>query len=327
MPKLSNPSSAPNGDAAPSAGVVIRTAHATEIDACVPFLLSNNHVPAPEALVRQFREFAAVRALRLDRLIVAQIGDRIVWYVLPIPNPGRTTMFMLPGAPPADDAVAAADLVIAAASEASRADGIHLAQVLLDPSDNSNRALLVRHGFADLAELIYLQANLYRPIPMPDLPEGFSLHRYSPMTHALFAEAIVQTYRDSLDCPGLAGLRGIDDIILGHQASGEFDPNTWFVLAEKESPAGVLLLSSVTGHDATELVYIGLAAPARRRGLGRWLVLLAEHITQSKGNRRLTLAVDSKNMPALKLYYTHGFARIAAKLAMIKDLRIGRQGG
>jgi ribosomal protein S18 acetylase RimI-like enzyme len=39
------------------------------------------------------------------------------------------------------------------------------------------------------------------------------------------------------------------------------------------------------------------------------------------GRARFTLAVDSINVPALKLYYRHGFNRIGSKLALMRDLR------
>jgi ribosomal protein S18 acetylase RimI-like enzyme len=35
----------------------------------------------------------------------------------------------------------------------------------------------------------------------------------------------------------------------------------------------------------------------------------------------LSLAVDSKNAPALKLYHRHGLSRICTRLALIRDLR------
>ena len=35
---------------------------------------------------------------------------------------------------------------------------------------------------------------------------------------------------------------------------------------------------------------------------------------------RLSLAVDSNNAPALKLYYRHGLQRVASKLAMMRVL-------
>jgi hypothetical protein len=38
----------------------------------------------------------------------------------------------------------------------------------------------------------------------------------------------------------------------------------------------------------------------------------------------LTLAVDSRNAPALKLYFRHGMHRVASKVAMMRELRKGK---
>jgi ribosomal protein S18 acetylase RimI-like enzyme len=51
----------------------------------------------------------------------------------------------------------------------------------------------------------------------------------------------------------------------------------------------------------------------------------AMHLTVTDHRRSLTLAVDSKNEPALRLYFRHGMQRIAARVAMIRDLRSCKQ--
>lgn len=35
----------------------------------------------------------------------------------------------------------------------------------------------------------------------------------------------------------------------------------------------------------------------------------------------LSLAVDSRNEPALRLYFRHGFERIGSRIALVRDLR------
>ena len=44
-------------------------------------------------------------------------------------------------------------------------------------------------------------------------------------------------------------------------------------------------------------------------------------VTAARRHERLCLAVDSTNIPALKLYYRHGMQRVASKLALLRDLR------
>jgi ribosomal protein S18 acetylase RimI-like enzyme len=47
----------------------------------------------------------------------------------------------------------------------------------------------------------------------------------------------------------------------------------------------------------------------------------AAAVVARRGMSRLYLAVDSRNVPALKLYYRHGMQRASSKVAMLKDLR------
>jgi ribosomal-protein-alanine N-acetyltransferase len=70
-----------------------------------------------------------------------------------------------------------------------------------------------------------------------------------------------------------------------------------------------------------ELVYIGLSTHVRRRGLGKILVQTALSQAAEEGRQRLTLAVDSRNVPALHLYFRHGFQKVGEKTAFIRDLR------
>jgi hypothetical protein len=116
-------------------------------------------------------------------------------------------------------------------------------------------------------------------------------------------------------------MRDMEDVIVGHKATGEFDPSLWQILCEGDEPRGVLLLSRMPSSDVMELVYLGLSPQGRGRGWSDLLMRQAMYHVASERRRRLTLAVDSINTPALKLYYRHGMQRIASKIAMIRDLR------
>jgi ribosomal protein S18 acetylase RimI-like enzyme len=149
---------------------------------------------------------------------------------------------------------------------------------------------------------------------------------YTPETHSLFANGILASYQQSLDCPGLNGVRRIEDIVAGHKAGGEFDPRHWYVLvdrnqaSENTAPLGVLMLSKLPRGDSAELVYLGLAPEARGKSLGDWMMRRAFTTAASMGVARLSLAVDSINSPALKLYYRFGMARMGSKVAMMRTL-------
>jgi ribosomal protein S18 acetylase RimI-like enzyme len=55
--------------------------------------------------------------------------------------------------------------------------------------------------------------------------------------------------------------------------------------------------------------------------LGDLLMRLAMHLSARDGKSELTLAVDSRNVPAMKLYFRHGMKRVGSRTAMIQDLR------
>src|SRR4029453_18056559 len=131
----------------------------------------------------------------------------------------------------------------------------------------------------------------------PAAPPGMEVVTYSPATHALFSRTIAETYRHSLDCPALNGLRDMEDVLAGHKASGEFFPDLWFLCRERGAagadiapePRGVLLLSPMAQGDAVELVYLGLTPAGRGRGLGEWLMRHALASVAAAGRRRLSL--------------------------------------
>jgi ribosomal protein S18 acetylase RimI-like enzyme len=69
-----------------------------------------------------------------------------------------------------------------------------------------------------------------------------------------------------------------------------------------------------------ELVYLGLAPPVRGLGIGNYLMTLALDRVRRRNCVGLTLAVDSRNTPALHLYHRHGMQRLMTKVALMRNL-------
>lgn len=239
--------------------------------------------------------------------------------MLPILNPGRT-LLLLTSQEVGSPNLPAARLVEEICRHFS-GQGVQLTQVLLESQSHQARQFFTSMGFKDIAELIYLQGQVPRNTAAPAMPEHMRWLEYSPATHAIFADAIAKTYRDSLDCPDLSGLREIDDVIAGHQATGEFDPTGWQLLMQGDRAMGVVLMSRIPQSDAMELVYLGLPPEARGKGLGIFLMKQVFFLIVCNQRRKLSLAVDSKNRPALKLYFRFGMRQVATRWAMIRDLR------
>jgi ribosomal protein S18 acetylase RimI-like enzyme len=60
--------------------------------------------------------------------------------------------------------------------------------------------------------------------------------------------------------------------------------------------------------EAWELTYLGVVPEARRRGFGISMTRHAQWLARVAGARRMTLAVDAANEPAIAVYSAAGFA-------------------
>ena len=268
------PPSAPD-DAPPAAdatAVVYRPARREEISLALRVVLGSHGHPADDAQVVDFMQFALRRGFSLaDLWLAVRTADgTVAWAVLPVVSPGRTLLMLGPSDPPhrrGSDSVAIAETLIERVCAHFAGRGVQLAQVLLDPSDAVSRRLYESRGFGRVAELLYLQGSPRRKTAAPALPPRFALLPYRPEIHAPFVAAIAETYQHSLDCPSLNGLREMEDVLAGHKASGEFEPDLWLMLCEQGSDAGagdptasvargVLLLSLMQPGDTLELVYL-----------------------------------------------------------------------
>ena len=293
-----------------------------EIDDALRLILATDAKVAGDEQVLDFLNFAMHRGMDLNQIRVAEQEGRIVWAVLPVVSPGRTMLLLSPprASRPLSDTVA--PQLIGHVVEQFAAAGVHLAQVLMDPRDASAIALYQACGFEHLAELIYLH-RMIRTANYPVLPEGMRWTFYSPQSHRRFAQAIGASYVGSLDCPALNGRRDMEDVIAGHKAAGEFDPRLWHLLCAEghDQPLGVLLLARSARSDAMELVYLGITPAARGQGLGELMMRQALAVAAASGCELLSLAVDARNAPALKLYYRSGMSRVCTRVALLRDLR------
>jgi GNAT superfamily N-acetyltransferase len=305
------------GDASAERPVTCRRAREADIRPALRLVLGCDD----EMQINEFLQFAGERKIDPASLWVAEQDGRIVWSVLPVVSPGRTVLLLSAhGAVSARHKQAAVALIQQVCAHCVEM-GVHLAQTLLDPHERATRGAYESCGFSLMAELDYLQA-IVRQAAEPTLPPTMRWTNYSPAEHPRFAQTVMETYDGSLDCPALNGMRSVEDILKGHQATGDFNPDLWFLLEENGRPRGTLLLSPTPRSDSIELVYLGLPSDVRGRGLGDLLMRQALWATMRSGRSRLTLAVDAGNPPALNLYYRHGMQRICGKVAMMKDLRI-----
>lgn len=270
---------------------------------------ARSHVPA-------FCEYLAQGAVQWEGL---RCGRRSaptgLFFALLLP--GRTAIVMIPT--PGDHGIVPERQFAVARAGLDRLAGhnLHFAQALLELDAPGKRALLERAGFALLAPLIYLERDVAFPWVDPPAAGTAEWVRYGARTHAEFAAVVLATYEDSLDCPELTGLRPIDDILAAHQASGQFDPALWELARIDGQSAGCILVSRVTHAPILEIVYMGVIAGCRRRGVGELLLRRALEQCRAVGAQRLTVVVDNRNEPAKRLYTRFGFAPLTQRDAYL----------
>lgn len=289
----------------------------------IALLLTGSPRPADEAVDRML-DYAREAGLSLENLWLAWRGDRPQGAVLLLPSAGRTAIALL--SPLQGVHAELAGRLVREACAAADRQRVRLVQALLDPWLGPERQVLERAGFKMIADLHYMERKpargerLAARVQPLALEPGQEVTRWSPQERPLFARAILASYEQTLDCPGLVGLRDIDDIIDGHMASGVFDPSLWMVVHRRGEPAGVMLLAPLPQRDALELVYLGLAPGARGRGLARRMLEHGLSLGAERERPAMLLAVDEINAPARKLYDSLGFVVTARKLALILAL-------
>lgn len=213
-------------------------------------------------------------------------------------------------------------------------DQVGMAQALLSLDQELERDALERAGFEKLAMLTYMQRRLpataapRSTAPADgehqgriDWPANVRLLRYTPRRRPLFLAALQASYEQTLDCPALYGRRNTDDVLRGHMATGEFDPDLWVLMLVDDEPGGIMLLNRVPSAGCVELVYLGLALPCRGHGLASRLLEHGLDLCIRRGETCVSLAVDEANHPARQLYDRFGFRRTARKLALVRHLK------
>ncbi len=281
-------------------------------------LLLTGRVGLHDDAAAQFQRFARSYNLCIDELWCAARGSELLAASLIVPNAGRTGMVFL--SPTSADRQALTAQLLRAMAAAQDPALLRLVQVLLDPHQSVEERAVLAAGFSPLAQLIYMERAAAGAALAAPWPPGLTAVRWSESARPLFARAILGSYEGTLDCPGLLGLRTIEDILAGHIATGRFTPELWTVLLHGQDAVGVTLLNAVPQRSAMELVYLGLTPAWRGKGLGRSMVTNALASTRARGVGTLLLAVDEANTPAIRLYRESGFVSTSRKSALILAL-------
>jgi mycothiol synthase len=311
----------------------IRQPDPSERRTALAVLLTGRPTPDDPA-VDHFIQFTQQQGMSLEGLWALYRGQSPVSTVLIILTAGRAAVVFTTPITTRHRVQDTAEL-LATAIQAQNTTELCLIQSLLEPTQRHERDALTHAGFTRLASLVYMRCNCHPQTASPsssasasDSPQAPIEFDSSPLTtftwqedrFQAFADAISASYQDTLDCPGLVGLRRIEDIIAGHRAVGRFDPRLWSAFYLNDQPAGVMLLNPLADQPELELVYLGIAPPFRNKGLASRLMRRAISLAHANNFAGIHLAVDEDNTPAMKLYKGLNFRTTARKVAMIYTL-------
>ena len=285
-----------------------------EIDKALELLSCDSFSGSEElaAKVASFRERAQRERYDLARQLAVLDDKHIIYTCFFETGPGRTA-FILSDLPKIDNPQIYDHQaqVIRSLFQWGFEQGSDFLEIILDPDDHSRQEICSKIGFKRVTDLIYLhRSGEAQPVNYTP-PDNVGWLTYDKKQHNLFKRLIRQSLQNSLDSPELQNLRRTEDVISSLKAAGRFDPSCWKALtckdATKAGPAGVLLLAPTPQKDAIEIIYLGVIARLRGKGLGKVLLNEAINCAEQFGVKSLLVSVDCRNQPAYKLYEKFGF--------------------
>ncbi len=189
-----------------------------------------------------------------------------------------------------------------------RGRGVKVCQAFGAEADRGNFTALERNGFRRITSVTYRRRAIDRNNDRFDSTRSpLTFEAFNPDHREQIASVVLATYDGSLDCPELTGSRSNEELLAGFSGVLSPCPRWWFVARHDTEAVGVILLEVGTEPGALDLSYLGLIPGVRGRGWSHSMARYAIGFAAAEENSTLTLSVDVRNEPALRLYARHGF--------------------
>ena len=164
--------------------------------------------------------------------------------------------------------------------------------------DRPRRALLAQHGYSPAGAWLYLQRSLAGPVPVPELPAGFSVRavqgasdapaRAAVLAAAFGAEPQPARYEQFMHAPG-------------------YNPDLDVVAMAPDGQFGAFALGwSDPVTKVGEFEPVGTAPQFRRLGLGRAVLYEGMRRLQAHGAEQVIVIVEAAEQAAVALYASVG---------------------
>jgi ribosomal protein S18 acetylase RimI-like enzyme len=183
------------------------------------------------------------------------------------------------------------------------------------PYDLARETALEAAGMRPVAKLVQMERNCYESLNAPSVEIPHPLKRegqleylaHDSISESRWHELIEQTYVDTLDVPELNGLRQTKSTLEGYASTLRGTSKPWWAIRSMGLPIGCLLLTPMD-EETCELTYIGLIPTSRGKGISKSIMEFVSRWSERQGVRRMTLAVDVRNTPAIRLYQSCSYS-------------------
>ena len=199
-----------------------------------------------------------------------------------------------------------------------------IGQTLLERSHTREQLALSRNGFRRLTDLTFFE---YRTVDRRKFEADVTHNSGKRLTHIIhrrsrnqlrFAKVIEQTYRGTLDCPELNGIRTASQSLNDYAESGPVIRDLWRVYCDGRHDVGVILVVDRPEQRTWEVIYLGVVESARRRGVARKMLTDVINAAHDARVERLVIVADVRNRPAVLLYQSLGFMPFDERVAYVR---------
>ena len=226
---------------------------------------------------------------------------------------GTALVQTMPGAlavawPPRGESAEIEDALTQTACNWLKHGGVKVCQAFASSEERPAMAPLERNGFSFVTQLVFLERDV---VPEDDSVKPPTIRVQCKPWLGLPTreqrEVLLATHEEALDCPELNDARTSDEVINGYFRDNPGTYSWWLKIEGSERPVGVMLFEKGSKASDLELSYLGLVPTVRGKGLGGAAITYANRIAGNSGYRAVSVAVDARNEPALRLYRRHGF--------------------
>ncbi|MDA0802515.1 MAG: GNAT family N-acetyltransferase [Planctomycetota bacterium] len=191
--------------------------------------------------------------------------------------------------------------------------------------DARQAAALSASGLVAFTSLVFLVADLSEVSPLLASPVAAAQPDAEvaplPNDFTLLERTLEATYADAMDCPELTLRRTAHHVLQGHLNQARSIPPEWLGAWVDGRLAGIVLCRprerSPDDSESWDVIYVGVCAWARRRGVACLLLRSAATLLYARGAHHMALACDVRNRPARNLYERLGFRLVDERHAWL----------